>query len=55
MIQFNMSTKYSVDLKTDIELVRVLIIQNIIKATDSQSITRKEVEVTFSENLNTRN
>lgn len=45
MIQFNMSTKYSVDLKTAIELVRVLIIQNIIKITDSQSITRKDLRL----------
>jgi len=55
MTQFNMFTIYSVDLKTAIELVRVVIIHNIVRITEDQRITGKEVRATFSEDLKVRN
>lgn len=55
MTQFSMFTIYSVDLKTAIELVRVVIIHNIVKIMEEQKITGKEIRARFREDPNMRN
>lgn len=55
MTQFSMFTIYSVDLKTAIELARVVIVHNIVKIMEYQRITGKEIRARFREDLNMRN